>query len=259
MTDPAIQACAESVARGDPDRFRATMAGPVAARAVLFPLYAFNLEVARAPWVTQEPMIAEMRLQFWRDVLDGVSAGTPPRAHEVAAPLAAVLANRPDLVGVLDSLVEARRWDIYKDPFTDDAAFEQYLNATGAGLMWSGAALLGAPAPCEAAIRGFGRAAALASLLLAVPELTSRSRVPLVDGRPEAVRVLAQTGLEAIQAARSAKLPKACLPALWTGWRAQAILRRAVQNPYHVIEGTLPESGFAKDFGLIRRVWLARI
>ena len=35
------------------------MAAPVAARRVLFPLYAFNVEVARAPWVTQEAMIAE--------------------------------------------------------------------------------------------------------------------------------------------------------------------------------------------------------
>ncbi|MEQ8366967.1 MAG: phytoene synthase, partial [Roseicyclus sp.] len=61
----SLQACAELVARGDPDRFRATMAAPVDARRVLFPLYAFNIEVSRAPWVTAEPMIAEMRLQFW--------------------------------------------------------------------------------------------------------------------------------------------------------------------------------------------------
>ena len=59
----SLQACAELVERGDPDRFLATMAAPVALRATLFPLYAFNVEIARAPWVTQEPMIAEMRLQ----------------------------------------------------------------------------------------------------------------------------------------------------------------------------------------------------
>jgi hypothetical protein len=64
------------------------MATPPEARAVLFPLYAFNLEVSRAPWVTEEPMIAEMRLQFWRDVAEEIGQGAPPRAHEVAAPLA---------------------------------------------------------------------------------------------------------------------------------------------------------------------------
>ena len=87
----SVQACAEIVQRGDEDRFRATMAAPVAAREVLFPIHAFCLEVAKAPWVTKEMMIAEMRLQFWRDVLQEKIEGKVPRAHEVAAPLAAVL------------------------------------------------------------------------------------------------------------------------------------------------------------------------
>ena len=71
----SLQACADLVQRGDPDRFAAAMAAPVAARKVLFPLYAFNLEVARAPWVTEEPMIAEMRLQWWRDALGEIGGG----------------------------------------------------------------------------------------------------------------------------------------------------------------------------------------
>mgnify|MGYP000249325893 FL=1 len=53
-----VEACAALVERGDPDRFRAVMAAPVEARAQLFPLYAFNLEVARAPWVTQEVLMS---------------------------------------------------------------------------------------------------------------------------------------------------------------------------------------------------------
>ena len=51
------------------------MAAPVEARRVLFPLYAFNVEVARAPWVTSEPMIGEMRLQWWRDALEEIARG----------------------------------------------------------------------------------------------------------------------------------------------------------------------------------------
>ena len=70
-----VAACAELVQRGDPDRFLAVMAAPVGVRAQLLPLYAFNLEVARAPWVTQEPLIAEMRLQWWRDVVENAGSG----------------------------------------------------------------------------------------------------------------------------------------------------------------------------------------
>ncbi|ESW62088.1 MAG: phytoene synthase, partial [Rhodobacter sp. CACIA14H1] len=122
----SIDACAALVERGDPDRFAAVMAAPVAARGRLFVLYAFNLEVARAPWVTKEPMIAEMRLQWWRDVVAEAAAGRPARAHEVAGPLAALLREAGLPVEVLDRLVEARRWDVYREAFEDGAAFDAY-------------------------------------------------------------------------------------------------------------------------------------
>ena len=64
-----ISACARLLERGDAARFRAVMAAPAPLRPKLFAIFAFNLEVARAPWVTQEPMIAEMRLQWWQDAL----------------------------------------------------------------------------------------------------------------------------------------------------------------------------------------------
>ena len=138
----SLQACAELVARGDPDRFRATMAAPVDARRVLFPLYAFNIEVSRAPWVTAEPMIAEMRLQFWRDVVEELATGKPPRAHQVIAPLAAAIPA--DLVGLLDGLITARRWDIYSDPFEDRAQFDAYVDQTSGSLVTVAARALGA-------------------------------------------------------------------------------------------------------------------
>ena len=81
----SLNACAAIVERGDPERFMAAMAAPVEARRVLFPLYAFNVEVARAPWVTEEPMIAEMRLQWWRDALEEIAhgePGSPPRGDD---------------------------------------------------------------------------------------------------------------------------------------------------------------------------------
>ncbi|MEM7645152.1 MAG: squalene/phytoene synthase family protein, partial [Pseudomonadota bacterium] len=89
--DADIAACADLVQRGDPARFRAVMAAPLGLRRMLFPLYAFNIEVARAPWVTQEPMIAEMRLQWWRDALEEIGAGGAVRRHEVVTPLAQIL------------------------------------------------------------------------------------------------------------------------------------------------------------------------
>ena len=139
--DADLTACARLVERGDPDRFAAAMAAPVEARAVLFPVYAFNVEVARAPWVTQETMIAEMRLQWWRDALEEIREGKVVRRHEVVTPLSAVL----DAEGaeLLDRLVGARRWDVYRDAFEDAEHFSRYVEETSGHLLLAAGRALG--------------------------------------------------------------------------------------------------------------------
>lgn len=230
-----IHACAALVQRGDPDRFAAVMAAPVADRANLFVLYAFNLEIARAPWVTREPVIAEMRLQWWRDVV----AEDRPRAHEVAGPLHALIEGQRLPVAVLDALVAARRWDVYSEPFEDAQAFEDYLQATAGGLMWLATCAVGAGD--EPAARDLGWATGLASFLRAVPELQARGRVTLVDSRPEAVADLARAGLQRLARARNGKLPRA---AALAGWQTGALLRQVVADPRRVADGTLALSEF---------------
>ena len=249
----AIGPCAALVERGDAERFAAVMAAPVAARGALFVLYAFNLEVARAPWVTKEPMIAEMRLQWWRDVLAEAEAGKPARVHEVAGPLAALIKGAGVPVAVLDRLVEARRWDVYREAFENEAAFDAYLEDSGAGLMWAAGRALGAGAADEACLRGLGWAVALAGVLRAVPELEARGRIPLVDGRAEAVAALAREGLARLEGARGGlrRLGPARAATI-AGWQAEGLLRMAAAEPGRVVEGRLALSEFARRWGLLR-------
>ncbi|MEO0703981.1 MAG: squalene/phytoene synthase family protein [Pseudomonadota bacterium] len=246
-----LQACADLVQRGDPDRFAAAMAAPVAARKVLFPLYAFNVEVARAPWVTEEPMIAEMRLQWWRDALEEIAGGTAPRRHEVVTPLAEVIA--PATAQALDRAVAARRWDIYKEPFEDDTHFADHIDATSGTLTWAAARSLGAPDETESVVRDIAWGAGLAAWFQAIPELEARGRRPLPDGRPGAVQTFARQGLSRITRARRSRhgLPPSATPALLAGWRAQGILRRAAADPGRVADGMLDGSEFAKRAGLL--------
>lgn len=246
-----LDACAAIVKRGDPDRFAAVMAAPVAARARLWPLYAFNLEVARAPWVTREPMIAEMRLQWWRDVVTEAR----PRAHEVAGPLQGLIRAAGLPVEVLDRLIAARRWDVYSDAFQDKAGFDAYLEDTGAGLMWLAARALGAPDQAEGQVRAFGWATGLANFLRAVPELEARGRLPLVDGRRDAVRALAEDGLRCLAVARDGRhLVGAGAPALLAGWQTKALLGQVQRDPMAVAEGRMGLSEFARRG---RLVWAA--
>jgi phytoene synthase len=225
-----IAACAALVERGDPDRFHAVMAAPAEARPQLFPLYAFNLEVARAPWVTAEPLIAEMRLQWWRDVVENAASGAA-RAHEVAGPLHGLIQDFGLPVAVMDRLIAARGWDIHRDPHADRSALEAYLEDTGAGLMWLAARALGAPDGAEAAVRAYGWAAAAALYIRAVPELSARGRQALPRGVGNAD--LARAGLDKLAAARRGRksVPKEIAPALLAGWQAEAILKQVLADP----------------------------
>ena len=93
---------AAAVRRHDPDRFLAALFAPAERRDTLLLLAAFNHELARAREVVREPMMAMIRLQWWREVLEGAR-----RRHEVAEPLALALADgrlpRDDLAAMIDA------------------------------------------------------------------------------------------------------------------------------------------------------------
>ncbi len=254
MFDADLTACAGIVERGDPDRFAATMAAPVAARLKLFPIYAFNVEVARAPWVTAEAMIAEMRLQWWRDVLSEIAEGGPVRRHEVATPLAKVLS--PDMAKRLDAAVEARRWDIYRDPFEDRTAFQEHLEKTSGLLLLAAAKALGEVD--EAPVLKAGYALGVANWLRAVPALERAGRVPLVDGRVEAVQALAEEGLAALKEARKLGVPKPVRPAMLALWQVEGLLRQVAREPSVVVKDRMALSPFRRRFGLMVKALTGR-
>jgi len=250
-------ACAALVERGDPDRFAAIMAAPPLVRARLWPIFAFNLEVARAPWLTQEPLIAQMRLQWWRDALEEIGAGGRVRAHEVVGPLAPLIREAGLPVALFDAVIVARHWDIEKAPFADEAAFAAHIDATAGNLLWLAALSVGAAPALEPAVRDAGFAAGLASWFQAVPELEARGRYPLPDGRPEAVKALAQTGLARLRHARRARFGVA-VPVMRTTWRAGDLLAQAARQPGRVADGTLGTSEFRRRGTLAVRTLLGR-
>ena len=239
----SIAACAALVERGDPDRFLAAMAAPLAARRVLFPLYAFNLEVARAPWVTQEPMIAEMRLQWWRDVLGEIREGRPVRRHEVTTPLADVLTG--DATGPLEDVIDARRWDLNRQPFPNDAAFHGYLEQTGGALLWVAAKVLGAPDSVAPDLRALGAASAFARFAIALPEFAALGRQPFSDPPVDVIARGAAHHLAAFPNLRALRqsLPASARPALLEAWQARRLLVNLKADPTRAESGgaQLPE------------------
>lgn len=252
-----VAACAALVERGDPDRFLATMAAPPEARARLFPLVAFNLEVARAPWVTREPLIARMRLQWWQDAVAEIIDGRPPRAHEVTGPLADVIAQARLPGSVFATLITARMWDIDGTPFTNEEAVVAHIDRGAGSLAVLAALALGAEPAQEGALREAAIAGGIANWLMAVPALEAAGRAPLAHATLAEIRNLATYGLSMLDRHARTDFGPA-VPALRMGWRARAILRLARAEPDRVPEGRLVTSEFRRKATMMAKVWRGR-
>jgi len=238
----SLNACAAIVEKGDQERFRAVMAASVPARRVLFPLYAFNVEVSRAPWVTKEPMIAEMRLQWWADVLEEIASGGAVRKHEVTDALVDVV--DPQAARDLMPLVGARRWDIYTDAFEDATHLDEYIDSTTGALLWTAARLLGGKD--EVTVRDFAYGVGVANFLRAIPVLEERGRKPLVDGTSDGVRDLASNALSRHKNGRVSK------DVALVGFLTKPTLKRAIANPQRVVQGTLELGPLSQGVRLLK-------
>lgn len=174
--DSDLEYCAESIRRHDPDRWLTALFAPETRRPGLFALYAFNLELARIAENVSEPLLGDIRLQWWRDAL-AECAPESPRAH----PVAHALRERVVPAGVkpesLIALVEARTVDLEPAPPPTLEALCAYADATSGAVMRLALQVLGVES--DAAAREAGIAYALVGLLRALPHLHARGKVCL--------------------------------------------------------------------------------
>lgn len=248
MITQAIAACAQLVEKGDPDRFAATMAAPVAARLVLFPIYACNLEIARAPWMSAEPLIAEMRLQWWHDALEEIASGGPVRRHEVATPLADVL--DPTGARLLMGCVAARRREAQRLPMAGVDDLRDYVADTGGTLMWVAVRALGGTDEVRA--RDLGRASGLANYFLGVPRFLAHGTNPLPEMTTDQFNALVSDHLALARRAGGGRPSAPQRIAQLAGWRAAGILSRALRDPAGIPEGRLAEPEALRRLALLR-------
>src|ERR1700748_3706006 len=113
MAVETLSYCAEQVHSFDHDRLLTAIVAAPAGREHLFALYAFNIELAKVREVVTEPLIGQMRLQWWRDTLDRLYAGEIV-AHEVARPLQAAIQVCGVVRSAFDPLIDAREFDLEK-------------------------------------------------------------------------------------------------------------------------------------------------
>jgi len=159
----------KNVRRYDRDRFVTALFAPPAAREDLFTLYAFNVEIARIRETVSEPMLGQIRLQWWRDALDCMCRGDPAH-HPVADGLSALIRRQSLPRPLFDRLLEAREFDMQDQPPETLAQLKLYVEDSSAGLSALAALVLGGEDDAtQEAARHVGQAWGLIGLLRAHP------------------------------------------------------------------------------------------
>lgn len=220
----------ETVRRHDRERYLTALFAPADRRDDLLALYAFNLEIARTREAVREPMLGHIRLQWWRDALDEIDAGKPPRRHEVVTPLADTIRRHNLARDAFERLLLARERDLDDTPFQTLADLEAYADGTSGALVSLALAILG---PADAAMlarsRQVGRGYALTGLLRAVGFHARQNRCLLPDS------VLAAHGTD-----REATLAMKPSPALAAAVAEVASAAEAALVPARVTSAAWP-------------------
>jgi phytoene synthase len=125
---------ADLVRAADFDRYASTLFAPAVARPHLLALYAFDSELARIRDLVSEPMPGEIRLQWWRDVIEAPER-SDAAGHPVARALEGAIAHGQLPRGALLDLIDARADDLYDDPVASIGELEGRLGATVSSML----------------------------------------------------------------------------------------------------------------------------
>jgi len=267
--------CEREVRAHDPDRWLTALFAPDAARPRLHALLAFGVELSRTVDAASQPMLGEIRLQWWREALEGVFAGSP-RAHPVARALAPSVTA--EMRPLLDGMIEARAADLYETPPADIAALEAYADAVHGALSEAVLLALGLSAPdVLARARRVGTAWGLGDLLKRLSAMLARRRLPLpadwlAEAGTDPDRVLAGLDADAVrlasdrlavvalrrlaEARAGARMPRAAYPALLLARLASRDLARwRRQGAAPVLPVAMPWRQLSLLIGALVRRW----
>ena len=229
LYDDDIEFCASLLKESDPSRFRSIMAAPEKLRPYYFVIFALNVEVSKAPYLTNEPLIAEIRLQWWLDVLDEIIDEKAVRKHAVATPLSKCIGKSH--ARELKKFVLARKWDIHFNGFDSLTELKKYLYET-TGILFQVAAGRNVVTK-DKYFHDACMAIALANYLSATPELKRAGKLPFAGLSPIEVGEQCRIAIANLKTAKSnmENFTERERWVLFTGWKSEKILTKIFRNP----------------------------
>ena len=175
----SLSHCADLVRSADKDRFLSAMTARPGVRENLFALYAFNHEIAKISEVVSEPMLGQIRLQWWRDAIEECYAGTP-RRHQVVQALATAIQAGNLARALFETAIDAREADLEPPAVQSLDQLTAYALGTSGSISRLAAQVTGAAEEADLlAAERIGTAWALVGLMRALPFQLRRRRCPL--------------------------------------------------------------------------------
>lgn len=248
-----MSALSDLVKAANWDRYISTLFAPAEKREALFSLYAFDAEVSRICDLVHDPLPGEIRLQWWRDVANGLRDGEA-MGHPVASSVLQTIAEHELPRTAFDAYCEARIFEFYHDVMPDQTSLEAHLGATQSAMIQLVAMVLDKDAARQVsdAAGHAGVAVGLAEILRRLPLIRQRgqgfvpetvlavvgvsnemflSEVDVVAGKRvvDALVALAQDHLAKYQAL-AATLPKSVKPAFLPVATVARLLKSVVRQ-----------------------------
>ncbi|MBO9654385.1 MAG: phytoene/squalene synthase family protein [Agrobacterium tumefaciens] len=274
-----LDVCLATLRDTDRDRYLACLLSQADKRNALAALYAFNAEIARIRDSVREALPGEVRMQWWRDLLDGNPHGDS-QSHPVAAALLNTIEQYRLPRPVLGNMIEARIFDLYDDLFEDRNALEGYAGETASALIQLASLVLSAEdaaASAEAAGHA-GVAQAMAGMLLLMPLHRRRGQVYIpadmlsaagldretfLEGEDRqrigiAIEIFATHALDHIEKARRAKIAKTVFAAYLPVALSGPVIAAARKAGAGVFDGDLQLSQLRRQWLLAKASFLKR-
>ncbi|GLQ07459.1 phytoene/squalene synthase family protein [Sneathiella chinensis] len=171
MDTTNLSTSAAEVRRYDYDRWLVSLFSPPEKRDAIHAVLAFNAEIARIRETVSEPLLGDIRLQWWRDTLQGLKKGEH-KAHPVAEALDHTARQQPLDYDLMLDMVDVRARDLDPSPILNDAELLAYADGTGGAVQRLILQVVAGTSPASSVVEAAslaGRAFALLGIIRAIP------------------------------------------------------------------------------------------
>ena len=206
-------------------------------RSDLFVLMAANIEISRAPWVSRESLISEIRLRWWLDAIEEIESDKAVRRHFVTTPLEDILS--PSQTKLIKGIITARSWDINTDPHLNEKELFNYIDCTSGNIWAVAAELLGGS---QRIGRLLGNAIGVVQYCKASNKFIQRGRAPFPKPEEEIIQNFLQWGKIQLEEGlfEVEKLPRPKNAIRRFVWDTSFYLKQFLKKPDYIKTSTKP-------------------